>query len=113
MSLVETTLERLQSQVRNNQVKIFAACARVQDLIKTLCRDEMTRPLLTVLPKLLDIILGDEHEAGWIESATDEESHKALLNLLKPSGELFAGVQSLSIENLTPFELPILTLPVS
>ena len=107
------TLDRLQQQVLSGQSRIAAVCSRIESLVRALCKDELTRPFITELPKLLAIVLGDERQAGWIEMVADEESATALWNLLRPSGTLFAAASSYSNADLvTPFELSRTQLPV-
>ncbi|PJF19364.1 putative sphingomyelin phosphodiesterase [Paramicrosporidium saccamoebae] len=113
MAATELTLDRLQQQVQAGSCRVAAACTRLENVIQTLCKDEMTRPFLTVLPRILSLLFGDEHNAGWIETTTDEDSIHALWTLLKPAGNLFMAASAHSgLDCVTPFELAASQLPV-
>jgi hypothetical protein len=106
-------IERLQQQVQAGTCRISTACSRLENTIQTLCKDEMTRPFLTVLPRILSVLFGDERDAGWLESAPDEDSIHALWQLLKPSGTLFgAALAHSGLDCVSPFEFPAAQLPV-
>lgn len=107
------TLERLEEQVEGGSCEIVTACSRLDNYIQSLCKDEMTRPLLPALPKILLMLLGDEQKTGWIELAHDDASINAIWDLLKPAGIIFSAILIYtSIEVLQPYELPISHLTV-
>lgn len=112
MAASDLTLDRLQQQVQSGSCRIATACSRLENVVQNLCRDEMTRPFLTVLPRILSMLFGDEHNAGWIETANDEESMHYLWSLLKPSGTIFSAALTHSGQDIAPFELPASQLPV-
>ena len=95
----DAVLERLQQQVQAGSCRIATACSRLEATIQTLCRDEMTRPFLAVLPRILSLVFGDEAHAGWLECATD--------------GVLFGATLTHSgLDCVSPFEFPASQLPV-
>lgn len=109
----EVTLDRLQQQVEGGGCPISAACVRLESVVGGLCKDVITRPLLNVLGRILSLLLGDEQRMGWLESVSDNESTRALLNLLKPSGCIFQATLSHSaLDDISHFELPVSSLPV-
>ena len=114
LAATEASLDKLQQQVGNCQVGIGAACVRLENTIQTLCRDDTTRPFLTLLPKILSMLFGDDQQTtGWVESAGDHGSIEALYNLLHPSGVLFQACLSYSCrEGIAPFDLATSQLPV-
>lgn len=115
MALMATAhaLDRLQQQVESGSCRIAAACSRAENIIQSLCKDETSRPLLSLLPRLLTLLFGDEQHAGWAETATDAESIQALWHLLGPHGTLFtAALAHSALDSVAPFELPATRLPV-
>lgn len=113
MASVESTLDRLQEQVEAGTCRIAAACSRLENLIQSLCKDDMTRPFLSVMGRVLNLLFGDEVRAGWMETAVDSESLTALYRLLEPRGAIFsAACHYSSTEGGSHFELPTSVLPV-
>ena len=112
-NVTEVTLDRLQQQVEGGGCPISAACVRLESVVGGLCKDVITRPLLNVLGRILSLLLGDEQRMGWLESVSDNESTRALLNLLRPSGCIFQATLSHSaLDDISHFELPVSSLPV-
>lgn len=108
------TLDRLEQQVESGQCRVAIACSRLDNLINSLCHDEVTRPFLTFLERILTLVLGNEEKAGWVEWASDEESSQALWELLKPSGSLFsAALSHSSFEASNIFEVSPSNFPVT
>lgn len=97
------TIEQLQQKVSSGSLSITAACNKVEELVQNWCKDELTRPFLGALPRLLSLLLGDERQAGWLEKAWEERTMEALWNLLRPEGVLFraASVHGGEGETLT------------
>lgn len=109
------TLERLEQQVDGGSYSVAAACSRIEEVVQNMCKDEMTRPFIGALPKLLSILLGDRvvGTVGWIERVVDDSSAHALWKLLQPTGTIFTAALSYSNgEGFPPFEIPTNDLPV-
>lgn len=111
---VEGTLDRLQEQVEGGTCRIASACSRLENLIQSLCKDDMTRPFLSVMGRILNLLFGDDVRAGWIETAVDNDSLSALYHLLEPHGAVFSAAWHYSItEGVSHYELSTLAvLPV-
>lgn len=119
LAATEASLERLQQQVNNGQVGIAAACLRIENTIQTLCRDDTTRPFLSLLPRLTTLFFGgtslegDQNQMGWVELASDSTGMDALFTLLHPNGVLFQACLAYSCcDGIATFDMEITQLPV-
>ncbi len=120
LAATEASLERLQQQVHSGQVGMAAACLRVENTVQTICRDDSTRPFLSLLPRLTAYFFGvsntdgDQPQVGWVELASDSASVDALYTLLHPNGILFQSCLAYSCcDDIAPFDLATCQLPVS
>lgn len=140
LNTVQQALDRLQQQVLSNQIRIAAACSRLEHILTSLgiTTTEKGSPLptidadsrrcfLTLLPRILATLLGDDGThihgsskiVGWIEiNSLDYEGLISIGRVLSPDGPIFLALLSLQIHkssiNSASYEMPSsLVLPPS